>query len=114
MKHGNKNTTLCAAEKKEEILVRSKLPGGKVLVVDDLPTNLLVARGLLDPYELIVDTAASGREAVEMVKDHDYYRVSFANVPESEWQTKFDTAYFERFTALVESLNTTDMAGMLV
>ena len=198
-----------------------------VLVVDDLPANLLVARGLLAPYGLQTDTAASGREAIEMVKNHNYdlifmdhmmpemdgvetaeairklginakrtpiialtanemrgikefylekgfddylskpispealdeiinkwlreqgtgnreqmaykipspqspipsplsfeieaqrldllnhYLVSFTCVPETDWQAKFDAAYFERFTALVKSLNTAGMPAEL-
>jgi signal transduction histidine kinase/ActR/RegA family two-component response regulator/HPt (histidine-containing phosphotransfer) domain-containing protein len=47
---------------------RSWMPYGKVLVVDDLPVNLQIARGLLEPYGLQVDSAESGRKAVEMVR----------------------------------------------
>jgi CheY-like chemotaxis protein len=35
--------------------------------VDDVPTNLDVAEGLLSPYELKVSRASSGREALELV-----------------------------------------------
>jgi len=55
-----------------EIEPRGSLPDFKVLVVDDLPTNLQVARGLLAPYGLQVDTAVSGQEAIEKVKSGDY------------------------------------------
>jgi PAS domain S-box-containing protein len=48
--------------------IRSYMPYGKVLVVDDLQTNLDVMTGLLMPYGLKVDTAASGREAVECIR----------------------------------------------
>ena len=205
------------------------LPQVRVLVVDDLPANLLVARGMLAPYGLQADTAASGREAIEMVKNHNYdlifmdhmmpemdgietaeairkletngkqtpiialtanalrgmresylekgfqdylskpispaaldeiinkwlgereqgtvnreqmayknpspqspiptplsleieaqrldilnhYLVSFTCVPETDWQAKFDTAYFERFTALIKSLNTAETPAEL-
>jgi CheY-like chemotaxis protein/HPt (histidine-containing phosphotransfer) domain-containing protein len=44
------------------------MPYGKVLVVDDLETNLDVMTGLLMPYGLRVDTVLSGREAVERVR----------------------------------------------
>ncbi|MDR2136540.1 MAG: response regulator [Treponema sp.] len=40
----------------------------RVLVVDDVEINLDVARGLLEPYGLTVDTVLSGREAVEKVR----------------------------------------------
>jgi signal transduction histidine kinase/DNA-binding response OmpR family regulator len=49
-------------------LIRSYMPYGKVLVVDDVETNLDVAKGLLTPYGLRIDTASSGLEAIEKVK----------------------------------------------
>jgi signal transduction histidine kinase/DNA-binding response OmpR family regulator/HPt (histidine-containing phosphotransfer) domain-containing protein len=58
-------------EKKREIITRSYMPYGKILVVDDLETNLDVMIGLLMPYGLGVDTALSGREAVEAVRKGD-------------------------------------------
>ncbi|MDR2631909.1 MAG: response regulator [Spirochaetaceae bacterium] len=48
-------------------LIRSWMSYGKVLVVDDLQTNLDVMTGLLIPYGLKVDTVLSGREAVERI-----------------------------------------------
>jgi signal transduction histidine kinase/CheY-like chemotaxis protein/HPt (histidine-containing phosphotransfer) domain-containing protein len=47
---------------------RPDFTGVKVLVVDDSPTNLDVARGLLGKYKLTVDCAASGYEAIDKVK----------------------------------------------
>ncbi|MDR2143592.1 MAG: response regulator [Treponema sp.] len=49
-------------------LIRSWMPYGKVLVVDDLETNLDVMKGLLMPYGLRVDTAISGKEAIERIR----------------------------------------------
>ena len=49
-------------------LERSYMPYGKVLVVDDVETNLDVAKGLMLPYGLFIDTATSGAEAVEKVQ----------------------------------------------
>jgi CheY-like chemotaxis protein len=40
--------------------------------VDDISDNLHVARGLLAPYGLQIDTAVSGREAVEKAQSRDY------------------------------------------
>ncbi|MDR2613120.1 MAG: response regulator [Deltaproteobacteria bacterium] len=51
----------------EGSLVRTSMPYGHVLLVDDVPTNLDVAEGLLSPYGLKVSTAQSGPEALEMV-----------------------------------------------
>ena len=49
-------------------LVRSHMPYGKVLVVDDVETNLDVARGLMLPYGLTIDTALSGQEAIGKIR----------------------------------------------
>jgi CheY-like chemotaxis protein len=43
----------------------------------------------------------------------NHYLVSFTCVPEADWRTKFDTAYFERFTALIKSLNTVEIPAAL-
>jgi signal transduction histidine kinase/CheY-like chemotaxis protein len=49
-------------------LIRSLMPYGRVLVVDDVKTNLDVARGLLLPYGLAIDCASGGREAIEKIR----------------------------------------------
>jgi CheY-like chemotaxis protein len=52
-------------------MIINQVPDGKVLVVDDLPTNLLIIKGLLNPYGMQVDTAASGQEAIDLVRKHE-------------------------------------------
>jgi CheY-like chemotaxis protein len=54
-----------ASYKEYKNIERSWMPYGKVLVVDDMPVNLMVASGLLEPYGLKLDTATSGLEAIE-------------------------------------------------
>jgi signal transduction histidine kinase/DNA-binding NarL/FixJ family response regulator len=49
-----------------------KLPNARVLIVDDIPTNLDVARGLLKPYGMQADTVLSGRQAIAAVKKQKY------------------------------------------
>ena len=63
--------------KKAPQVVREYMPYGKVLVVDDVETNLYVAKGLMSPYGLSIDTAASGFEAVEKIKDGAVYDIIF-------------------------------------
>ncbi|MDR1776927.1 MAG: transporter substrate-binding domain-containing protein [Desulfovibrio sp.] len=47
-------------------------PEADVLLVDDLPSNLLVAEGLLSPYRMRLCTCLNGREAVEIVREHAF------------------------------------------
>jgi PAS domain S-box-containing protein len=49
-------------------LIRSYMPYGRVLVVDDVETNLDVVRGLMLPYGLAIDCASGGREAIEKIR----------------------------------------------
>jgi signal transduction histidine kinase/FixJ family two-component response regulator/HPt (histidine-containing phosphotransfer) domain-containing protein len=48
---------------------RFRAPDFRVLVVDDMATNLKVMEGLLAPYDLRVSTCASGEKAVELVRE---------------------------------------------
>ncbi|MDR3355325.1 MAG: response regulator, partial [Synergistaceae bacterium] len=51
---------------------RFTAPGTRLLVVDDIATNLKVAEGLIAPYKADVDACLSGAEAVELVKRNRY------------------------------------------
>jgi len=53
-------------------IIRFNFPTARLLVVDDIATNLKVAEGLLAPYMAAVDTCLSGRRAIEMVKNNNY------------------------------------------
>ena len=55
-----------------ELIVRFTAPEARVLVVDDISTNLKVAEGLLLPYMMKVDICKSGLEAIEAVKGGGY------------------------------------------
>jgi len=50
-----------------KIRERISLPYARVLVVDDVITNIDVAKGLLKPYNVKVDSVTSGREAVKTI-----------------------------------------------
>ena len=52
--------------------VRFTCPGARLLVVDDVVTNLKVAEGLLAPYGAVVDTCLTGAESIELVKHRGY------------------------------------------
>jgi signal transduction histidine kinase/CheY-like chemotaxis protein len=57
-----------ASKVKRTPVIQEYMPYGRVLIVDDVETNLYVARGLMAPYGLSVETAVSGSETIAKVK----------------------------------------------
>jgi len=55
--------------KESSKLVRLNMPYARVLIVDDVITNLDVARGLMKPYNMQIDCVTSGQEAIEAIMD---------------------------------------------
>jgi len=53
------------------------MPYGRVLVVDDVESNLYVVKGFLMPYKLEVDTVDSGEAAIEKIKAGNIYDIVF-------------------------------------
>ena len=47
-------------------------PDAKILVVDDTPVNLVVAKGMLKDFRAHVQTAESGKECLELLKTNAY------------------------------------------
>ena len=58
-------------------ILREPMPYGKVLIVDDVETNLYVSEGLMAPYMLKIETAVSGFEAIDKVSRGNSYDVIF-------------------------------------
>ena len=65
------------SQMKKISITREYMPYGKVLVVDDIETNLFVAKGLLSPYGLKIETVTSGFEALDKIKKGTVYDVVF-------------------------------------
>ena len=67
----------------EELIVQTvetdkfnfKAPNAKILIVDDNEMNLKVAKGLLAPFEMSIDIARNGKEAVQKVLANKYHMV---------------------------------------
>jgi len=57
--------------------MREYMPYGSVLVVDDVVSNIYVAKGMLLPYGLKIDIASSGFDAVKKIKDGNIYDIIF-------------------------------------
>ncbi len=51
---------------------RFKAPGKRLLVVDDVKTNIQVFKGLLRDTEMTIDSALSGAEGIELAKKSKY------------------------------------------
>jgi len=69
--------TLDRVQIKGTQIIREYMPYGKVLIVDDVESNLFVARGLMLPYGLNVDIVSSGFEAIDKVKAGTVYDIIF-------------------------------------
>jgi len=62
---------------KKTQLIHEYMPYGSVLIVDDVETNLYVAKGLMIPYGLKIEVATSGFEAIQKIKDGASYDIVF-------------------------------------
>jgi len=62
---------------KKAQIVREYMPYGSVLIVDDVKSNLFVAKGLLSPYGLQIEAIESGIEAIKRIKDGNVYDIIF-------------------------------------
>jgi len=78
--------SLSRAEMKRTQIPHDKMPYGSVLIVDDVDTNIYVAKGLLAPYGLSIDSADSGFSAIEKIKNGKEYDIVFMDhmMPEKD------------------------------
>jgi CheY-like chemotaxis protein len=65
-------TTSSTFSANTEVDVRFIAPDARVLIVDDINTNLKVAEGLLLPYKMQVELCGSGLRAIEAIKYKSY------------------------------------------
>jgi len=73
-------------------ITRIPIPDGKVLVVDDVITNLDVAKGLMTPYILTIHCASSGKQAIEIVKEE---------------KTKYDAIFMDHMMPEMDGIEAT-------
>ena len=67
----SENTSLFYSEKQQEPLYFTA-PEARVLIVDDIALNLLIAEELLAPYNMKVDTVDNGKQAIKMIRENTY------------------------------------------
>ena len=65
------------SQTKRSHIIRDPMPYGSVLIVDDVETNIYVAKGLLTPYKLKIDSVESGFDAIDRVKAGNIYDIIF-------------------------------------
>ncbi len=68
----DQNTLLLPAYSEAEHALKDRHGGRRILIVDDEPMNLEVARFMLEDIGLDVDTAEDGLEAIRMARETDY------------------------------------------
>jgi signal transduction histidine kinase/CheY-like chemotaxis protein/HPt (histidine-containing phosphotransfer) domain-containing protein/HAMP domain-containing protein len=68
---------LNSISKKKSQVLREPMPYGSVLVVDDMEANLYVAKGILMPYGLRIETVDSGFGAIDKITAGAEYDIVF-------------------------------------
>jgi CheY-like chemotaxis protein/anti-sigma regulatory factor (Ser/Thr protein kinase) len=63
--------------KKFKKIHRELMPYGRVLIVDDIESNIEVMKDFLMPYKIVVDVADSGEKAIKKVKNGEVYDIIF-------------------------------------
>jgi signal transduction histidine kinase/DNA-binding response OmpR family regulator len=66
------NINLSEINADKKLVINFNAQAARVLVVDDVNTNLKVAEGLLSPYKMQVDLCTNGTEAIEAIKAKSY------------------------------------------
>ncbi|MDR0984606.1 MAG: response regulator [Ruminococcus sp.] len=63
-------------EAASQVLIKP-MPYGNVLIVDDIETNLFVAKGLIEPYRIKVETLTSGQETIALIRSGRSFDIIF-------------------------------------
>ncbi|MCL2109834.1 MAG: response regulator [Oscillospiraceae bacterium] len=92
---------------------REPMPYGKVLVVDDVETNIYVAAGLMKLYKLQIDTARGGNEAIEKVRSGKVYDIVFMDhmMPEPDGIATTKTLRELNYSGTIVALTANAIAG---
>ena len=95
-------------------------PDAKLLIVDDHEMNLKVAKGLLEPLKVQIDTAENGKQAVEKIKKNHYDIVLMDHmmpvmdgVEATKEIRKLEGEYFQALPIIALSANATTEAREL-
>ena len=105
------------AEAWEEKDLSFVAPNASILVVDDNAMNRKVALGLMAPYEMQIDTAENGKQALQMIRNK-YYDIVLMDhmmpvmdgIEATEALRKMDDEYFQKLVVIALSANATSEA----
>ena len=98
----------------ERQLKRPDLSWASVLVVDDAPTNLDVAKGLLGKYQMNVDCVTSGHDAIDCIKlgkpvynaiFMDHMMPGMDGIEAARWIRKLNTEYAKNIPIIALTAN---------
>ncbi|MDR1621518.1 MAG: response regulator [Synergistaceae bacterium] len=68
----NDESDASAYHENSDALIGFTAPAARVLIVDDIPTNLKVAAGLMTPYKMQIDCCESGAETIRLIQENRY------------------------------------------
>lgn len=105
------------AEAWEEKDLSFVAPNASILVVDDNEMNRKVALGLMAPYEMQIDTAENGKQALQMIQNKHYDIVFMDHmmpvmdgIEATAALRKMDDEYFQKLVVVALSANATSEA----
>jgi CheY-like chemotaxis protein len=89
------------------------MPYGRVLIVDDVQSNLYVAKGLMQPYGLQIETATSGLAAIKEIMGGKPYDIVFMDymMPEMDGMEAVKHIRGLDYTGSIVALTANAMAG---
>ena len=64
--------TYADLKQSNEIVEEFRAPEARVLIVDDIEINLMVASAMLEDYGIVADEASSGKEALRLASENAY------------------------------------------
>ena len=93
-------------------------PDAKILIVDDNEMNLKVALGLLEPLRMQIDTAANGKQAVDLIQKNKNYDLVFMDhmmpvmdgIEATNELRKLEDMYYQTLPIIALSANATTEA----
>jgi len=92
------------------------MPYGKILVVDDVESNLFVAQGLMAPYGLTVETVTNGYHAIDKIKEGNVYDIVFMDhiMPKPDGIATTKAIRSLGYTAPIIALSANAVAGQAI